>query len=73
LKICLYTRNILQNNILEHEYTVATCSAARRSSPGSLFQTIRHDSPHVLNSLKMASFEAEFELGKEKEIGCGQV
>ena len=34
--ICLHTLNILQNNILEHQYTVASGSATRRSSPGSL-------------------------------------
>ena len=36
LKICLHTLNILQNNILEHQYTVASGSAMRCSSPGSL-------------------------------------
>ena len=36
VKICLHTLNILQNNILEHQYTVVSGSATRRSSPGSL-------------------------------------
>ena len=32
----MFTHNILQNNIPEHQCTVASCSATRRSSPGSL-------------------------------------
>jgi hypothetical protein len=36
LRVCLHTLNILQNNILEHQYTVTSGSAMRRSSPGSL-------------------------------------
>jgi len=38
-----------------------------------LFQSIHHGSLHVFNSLKMMSFQAGFELGKQKEIGRGQV
>ena len=35
------------------------------------FQSIRHGSLHVFNSPKMASFQAGFEPGKQKEIGRG--
>ena len=34
-----------------------------------LFQSIRHGRLHVFNSPKMVSFQAEFEPGKQKEIG----
>ena len=38
-----------------------------------LFQSIHHGSLHVFNSPKMVSFQAGFELGKQKEIRRGQV
>ena len=37
-----------------------------------LLQSIRHSSLHVSNSPKMASFQAGFEQGKQKEKGQGQ-
>jgi len=76
LKIFLHTLNILQNNILEHQYTIASCSAMRHNSPGILelgSQSIRHSSLHIFNSPKIVSFQAGFETGKQKEIGRGQV
>jgi hypothetical protein len=39
----------------------------------NLFQSIRQGILHVFNSLKMASFQAGFEPGKQKDIGRGQV
>ena len=74
LKICLNTLNILQNNILEHQYTVARGSATRRSSPGSLeMGSLAEHSPlQPAARPKMASFQAGFEPGKQKEIGRGQ-
>jgi hypothetical protein len=64
---------ILQNNILEHQFTVARgfarVVARLEVSNGDLFQSIRHGSLHIFNSPKIVSFQAAFESGKQKEIG----